>query len=592
MNELSLDLATLRARYRAGLSPVAVIDQVFDRIAALDDPGIFLALHDRAQLRAQAEALGAFDPELPLWGVPCAVKDNIDAAGLDTTAGCPAFAYRPAADAPAVAALRRAGALVLGKTNLDQFATGLVGVRTPVAAPRNAFDPAIVPGGSSSGSAVAVAAGLVSFALGTDTAGSGRVPAGLNNLVGLKPSLGTVPGSGVVPACRTLDTISVFALTVEDAWAVYGIMAGADPADAYSRPLPVAPLAPAPAAPRLGIPRDVDLVFFGDDAAEGAWRRAIELARGLGASFTEIDMRPFLDIARLLYEGPWVAERHAAIRAFLATNRDDVLPVTRGIIEGAEKFSATDLFDGIYRLAELRRQALPALAGLDALMVPTLPRVPTVAELAADPLGPNARLGTWTNFVNLLDLAALAVPGPFRIDGLPAGVTLIGPRGSDGQLASLGRAFHAAAGVPMGATGHALPAPTAEEELIEIVVVGAHLSGMPLNGELTGCGARFRRAVATEPCYRLYALAGGPPRRPGLLRVSEGAGHAIATEVWALPAAAFGLFVAGLPAPLSIGTIRLDDGTRPKGFLVEAEAVAGAEDISRFGGWRAFIAAA
>ncbi len=594
MSDLSLDFASLRAAYAAGLDPIALVDLVYDRIEALADPGIFITLVPRAQARAAAGDLKKSPIRGPLWGIPFAIKDNIDVAGIDTTAACPAFAYRPAAHAPAVAKLIEAGAIIVGKTNLDQFATGLVGVRTPHPVPRNPFDARLPPGGSSSGSAVAVAQGLVSFALGTDTAGSGRIPAGLNNIVGLKPSLGAVSGRGVVPACRTLDTISVFALTVDDAWSVYGTIAAFDAVDPYARPISLGK--PGPVAPslKLGAPRPDDLLFFGDAAAARAWDAARALAASLNATFVEIDMRPFFAVARLLYEGPWVAERHAATRAFLSAHRDDMLPVTRGIIEGALKFSATDAFEAIYELARLRRETSAVFDGIDALLVPTLPLVPTLADLAADPLTPNARLGTFTNFVNLLDLAALAVPSPFRSDGLPAGVTLMAPRGSDARLASIGRALHAASGVTMGATG----APQREQELapdsddrIEVVVVGAHLSGMPLNHQLTSLGATFRRAPATAPCYRLYALPGGPPYRPGLLRVRDGEGLAIATEVWALEAAAFGRFVAGLPAPLGIGEIRLGDGTRSKGFLVEAAAIEGAEDISRHGGWRAYVAA-
>ena len=595
MTDMSLGLAALRKAYAAGQDPVSVIDEVYARIAAAEDPGIFITLVPKEQARAAASALGAFDASKPLWGVPFAVKDNIDVAGLPTTAACPAFSYQPAQSAFAVQALLDAGAICVGKTNLDQFATGLVGLRTPYPVPRNSFDAKIPPGGSSSGSGVAVARELVSFALGTDTAGSGRVPAALNNIVGLKPSVGAVSISGLVPACKTIDCISVFAQSVDDAWTAYRIMAAKDASDAFQRFLPL-DAAPGEAAPKLrvGVPRREDLVFFDDRAAESAWERQCELLKAQGAVLSEVDMRPFLAAAQLLYEGPWVAERHAAMRAFMATNLADVLPVTRGIVEGALKFSATDAFDARYRMTALAHETAPVWGRIDMLALPTIPCTPTVSDLQADPITPNSRLGRWTNFVNLLDLCALAVPGPFRKDGLPAGVTLVGPRGTDARLAAFGRKLHEAAEVPVGATAKVLPkgmpAGGATADEIEIVVVGAHLSGMALNHELASLNARFLRAVETEPSYRLHALAGGPPRRPGLLRVPDGTGVAITTEVWAMTPAGFGRFVAGIPAPLGIGTLKLADGTRPKGFLVEPEGLVGSEDISRHGGWRAYIA--
>ena len=590
-----LDLASLRAAYAAGLDPADTVREVYRRIAAAGDPGIFITLVPEEKAVEAARALPPFTEGLPLWGVPFAVKDNIDVSGLATTAACAEFAYTPEDSATAVARLLAAGAILIGKTNLDQFATGLVGVRSPYPPPRNAFDPAVVPGGSSSGSAVAVARGLVSFALGTDTAGSGRVPAALNNIVGLKPSLGLVPTRGVVPACKTLDCISVFAQTVDDAAAACAAMAGVDPLDPFSRPGPPPVASAPPPRPVLGVPRDEDLLFDGDAASALAWEASLEVARGMGATLVPVDMTAFFETARLLYEGAYVAERYAAIRDFIETQPGSLVPVTRRIIEGAKRFSAADAFDARYRLAELVRLTAPVWTGIDALLVPSIPRPMTVAELEADPVTPNAKLGTYTNFVNLLDLCALAVPGPFRIDGFPAGATLVAPRGLDAALASLGRALHAAAGVPLGRTDRPHPpvAPAtdrAREGEIELCVVGAHLSGMPLNHELRTLGGRFLRAVATEPSYALYALPGGPPRKPGLLRMGAGEGASIATEVWALSPEGFGRFVAAIPAPLGIGTLLLADGSRPKGFLVEPEAVRGAQDVSSFGGWRAFIA--
>ncbi len=592
-----LTLAEYREAYSDGcLTPTAAVAEVYARIAAHDDPAIFIALRPQAEVLADAQALERRGPEgLALYGVPVAVKDNIDVAGLPTTAACPDFAYRPDRDATVVARLRAAGALVIGKTNLDQFATGLVGVRSPYGVPRNTFRPDIVPGGSSSGSGVAVAAGLVPVALGTDTAGSGRVPAGLNNIVGLKPTLGAVPATGVVPACRSLDCVSVFALTVADAWSVYEVIAGFDPADSLSRRVAIGRPGPVPPSLRVGVPDTAGRRFGGDPQSEAAFEAGVTVATRLGATIRPVDMAPLFAVAGLLYDGPWVAERYAAIRSFIEAAPDALQPVTRAITESARRFSAADAFAGQYRLAELRRAAEPIFREVDVLMVPTYPRPRTLAELDADPIGPNAELGTYTNFVNLLDLCALAVPGAFRADGLPAGVTLIAPAGQDARLAAFGAALHDAAGVALGATGRAMaaretPSAQAEAHEIELAVVGAHLSGLALNHELTSRGARFLRAARTAPDYRLVALPGGPPHRPGLLRVAAGGGHAIDTEVWALTAEAFGTFTAGVPSPLAIGTLRLADGTAPKGFLVESEATRGAEDISTYGGWRAYLA--
>ncbi len=524
------------------------------------------------------------------------MKDNIDVAGLPTTAACPAFSYAPERDAEAVARLKRAGAIIIGKTNLDQFATGLVGMRSPYGMPRNSLRGDLVSGGSSSGSAVAVARGIVPLALGTDTAGSGRVPAALNNIVGLKPSLGLVSTSGVVPACRSLDCVSIFALTVEDAFAALDAIAGHDTRDPYSRRFPRGLLAEIPAGVRIGVPRSQDKLFFGDESAERGFALAEKIARDLGAKLTEIDLTPFFEAARLLYEGAWVAERTAAVGDFIAKHPDKVHPVTRGIISQGEGKSAIDAFRGFHRLQELRAQAYAAFAGLDALMVPTMPRPVTVSEIEADPIGPNSQLGTYTNFANLLDLAGIAVPIALSGDGTPFGVTLLGHAGRDAALASIGMAMHARTGLTLGALGApqpALPAlaPGLRAGEVALAVVGAHMSGMQLNGELVAHGARLLEATSTSPDYRLFALDGAPAR-PGLLRVAAGAGTSIALETWALSTEAFGAFVASVPSPLSIGTVTLRDGSAVKGFLVEAQGVVGARDISEFGGWRAYLAQA
>jgi allophanate hydrolase len=593
---VSETIAEIVAVHRGGASPEETIARTYTRIAQHNDPAIFITLRDEKDALAEARTLAAKgDTSLPLYGVPFAVKDNIDVGGLRTTAACPDFAYTAKADATCVARLRAAGAIPVGKTNLDQFATGLVGVRSPYGIPRNTFDPKLIPGGSSSGSGVAVAAGLVPFALGTDTAGSGRVPAGLNNIVGLKPSLGMVSTAGLVPACRTLDCVSVFALTVDDAWAALAAMAGPDIADPYTRNRPPGMLGPVPGL-RVGVPIKGERVFFGDQVSAAQFEAAIARVATLGATIVEIDIEPFYETARLLYEGPWVAERYLAAQKLIASSPDSMHPVTREIILGGARPSAAQAFAAFYKLEDLRRVRDHTFRQIDVLLVPTMPTVYTVEQVLVDPIQLNSRLGTYTNFVNLLDLCALALPANLRDDGIPFGVTLLGPGGSDALLSSLGRVFHADTNLPLGATGVAQPpliplhaAPQAGE--IALAVVGAHLSGMPLNGELKSFGARFLESAQTAPDYRLFAL-GGTPARPGLLRVAAGAGTSIALEIWALPADGFGRFVATVPPPLSIGTLTLADGRAVKGFLVEAEGVAGARDVSGFGGWRAFGAQA
>ncbi|MFZ5736526.1 MAG: allophanate hydrolase [Pseudomonadota bacterium] len=589
-------ISEIVAAHRAGTTtPAQTIARCYQRIRAYADPALFITLRDEADAIAEAAALAARDPSLPLYGVPVAVKDNIDVAGLPTTAACPAFAYQPARDATAVAKLRAAGAIVIGKTNLDQFATGLVGVRSPYGVPRNAIRGDLVPGGSSSGSAVAVGAGLVPLSLGTDTAGSGRVPAMLNNIVGLKPSLGMISTTGVVPACRTLDCVSVFALTTDDAITALRVMTAPDAEDPFSRERPVAAVTAMPPRVRLGVPRKDQLQFFGDDLAARGYEEALERWRRLGAELVEIDVEPLYETARLLYEGPWVAERYLTIRELLDIQPDAVHPVTRQITLAGAKLSAADTFAALYRLQALRKIAERSFAGIDALVLPTAPTVYTVEQVLADPITLNSRLGTYTNFVNLLDLCGLALPASIRSDAIPFGITLLAPAGRDAELASLGRVFHADTALPMGASGRSQP-PLASitdggsTDEVAIAVVGAHLSGMPLNRELTALGGRLLSATATAPDYKLYALKGTVPPKPGLLRVAAGAGAAIALEVWALSPAAFGSFVAAIPSPLSIGTLTLADGSTVKGFLAEPEALAGARDISHFGGWRAYMA--
>ncbi len=582
-------IAELLAVHRA--EPRAIVETVrrsYARIAAAADPALFIALRREAEVVAEAEALArSGDRKAALFGIPVAIKDNIDVAGMPTTAGCPAFAYSPAHDSPAVARLRRAGAIVIGKTNLDQFATGLVGIRSPYGTPRNAIHPDLVPGGSSSGSAVAVARGIVPLALGTDTAGSGRVPAGLNNIVGLKPTLGLISTEGVVPACRSLDCVSIFTLSAGDALCALDVLR--EPGGRTESGGNVA----SSGALRLGVPRASDRRHFGDAHAEAAFDAAIARAVTLGWQIIEVDLTACFEAAALLYDGPWVAERTTAVGEFIRANPDACHPVTRNIIDAGWTYSAVDLFRGIERLAALKARAFAAFAPIDVVMLPTAPAAYTVAEVAADPVALNARLGTYTNFVNFFDMAGIAVPSAIDERGWPTGVTFLGQAGQDAALAEIGGRYHVATKLALGTlAGTRVPAMTAKSTQdkplrVEIAVVGAHLSGMPLNHELVSLSGQLVGAVKTAPDYRMFALPGTAPRKPGLLRVADGQGTAMAIEIWSLDEAAFGRFVAAVPAPLSIGSVRIADGRQIKGFLVEAESTRSARDVSQFGGWRA-----
>ncbi|MFP5076482.1 allophanate hydrolase [Rhizobium sp. YIM 134829] len=591
-----LDLSSLKATYAKGATPLDLVEAVLARIAASKDPAIFITVTPAETLRAEARALLARAPEansLPLWGVPFAVKDNIDVAGLPTTAACPAFAYDPAADATVVARLRAAGALVIGKTNLDQFATGLNGTRSPYGAPRSVFDAAYVSGGSSSGSAVAVAAGLASFALGTDTAGSGRVPAAFNNIVGIKPTPGLVPNVGVVPACRSVDVVTVFAATVGDGTAVRRVMDGYDAGDPFSRRAEPATLPSA--GLRIGVLDGPEREFFGNAAYEALYDTAIERAKALGATIVPFDYVPFRQAAELLYNGPWVAERMAAVKDFIATHAEDFDPTVRQIIEGASAYDAVDAFEGRYRLEALRQKTLVEWAKVDMLMLPTSPTTYTVEEMLAEPILRNAHFGRYTNFANLFGYAAIAVPAGFDKGGhLPAGVTLFGPAFSDDALAPFADALHRALASGMGIDRTAvLPEASkvaaAEDGLVPILVVGAHLTGMPLNHELTAPGGRLVRRCRTAGDYRLYVLPATVPPKPGLVRDPGYRGEGLEVELWRIPPAAFGRFVQNIPAPLGIGKVELEDGSRVSGFLCEAHALEGAEEITVLGGWRAYV---
>ena len=599
MDPIRLDLTALRAAYDGSETPVSVLDRVYTRIEGAKLNPVWISLVPREIVMARAaEVMRGDRAAMPLYGVPFAVKDNMDVAGLVTTAACPAFAYTAKDTATVVKRLEEAGAILVGKTNMDQFATGLVGVRSPYGACSSVFDDRYVSGGSSSGSAVAVASGLVSFSLGTDTAGSGRVPAAFNNLLGLKPTRGSLSAKGIVPACRSLDCVSVFALTAADARQVFEAARGFDASDPYSRPS-AGEDAPAPwlGGPfRFGVPQPDQWEFFGDDEARRLYEASIQALESLGGVAVPFDFRPFQEAAALLYSGPWVAERQAALGDFLAAHADDVHPVVRGIIAGGAKFNAADGFLAQYRLEELRRQTDRVWQDVDLLLLPTTATTYTLAEVEAEPIRLNTNLGHYTNFVNLLDLAAVALPAGFRPNGLPFGVSLIGPAHTDLALLSVADRLNRHSGGTLGglttplALTTSLTLPAAPPGCTLLAVVGAHLSGQPLNRQLTERGARLVATTKTASGYRLYALADTTPAKPGLVRAPGFDGPGIELEVWAIPTSSFGSFAAAIPAPLGIGSVELADGSTVKGFVCEPYAVESAAEITQGGGWRAYLA--
>jgi allophanate hydrolase len=606
LDHLGLAFESLRESYRAGTSPHDVVDEVLARIDRDRErvKHVWLHVAPASELHASVDrAIARRDAgqSVPLFGLPFAVKDNIDVAGVPTTVACPDLAYVPAASAHVVQRLVDAGAIFVGKVNLDQLATGLVGARSPYGTPTNPFDARMIPGGSSSGSGVAVAVGHVSFALGTDTAGSGRIPAGFNNVVGLKPTRGALSIRGVVPACRTFDCVSIFALTVEDACDVAGVAKQWDALDPLSRvdaqSIPFAVANEVRAPWRIGVPASDQLEFFDDTRARAMFGQATERLRTMGVTLVEIDLRPFRSAGAMLYGSACVAERLVAGGDLLDRSPESFVPVVRDILLDAKRFTARDVFEAAYELGMLRQTVEATWRTIDALVVPTSPTIYRVDEVLANPRGLNSNLGVYTTFGNLLDLAAVAVPSGFRSDGLPSGIQVIGPRGSDATLAAVASAYHAEVGGTLGATGHPLvPAAattvrndqTPRASRHAVVVVGAHLSGQPLNHQLVGLGGSLVRAGKTSPAYRLYALRGTVPPKPGLVRVREN-GCAIAIEVWSLDTTAFGAFVGAIPRPLCIGSIELDDGTFAQGFLCEPDAIADATDISHHGGWLAYL---
>ena len=572
-----------------------------------------LDLHEEAAASGPAAVKGARDFAAQAWisrcnvtlqtslagelaGLAFAVKDNMDVEGMPTTAGCPAFAFIPSQHAVVVQKLLAAGATLVGKTNLDQFACGLNGTRSPYGVVPNAFNPAYVSGGSSSGSAYLVATGQVDFALGTDTAGSGRVPAGLNNIVGMKPSKGLISTRGVLPAAQSVDCVSVLARTVGTAAKVLQVLAGYDAQDAYSRQLELN-AQPWGASFRFGVPSKLN--FYGDTLAEAAFENSIAQLKALGGIAIEIDYTPLAAAADLLYNSALVAERYAAIKPFFDANASSVIEPVRSIIAKGRDYSAADLFAAQTQLRVYSQQAAAMWAGIDVLLVPTAPTHYTIAQMQANPVALNRNLGEYTNFVNLLDYAAISVPSSIRVDGLPFGVTLIGPCGSDWQLAELGQRFHHSTGLKQGTSDINLPlaqairaqkAPKNEAALktLAIAVVGAHLSSMPLNSQLTERGATLAQVTTTSNNYRLYALPNTTPPKPGLKRVTAD-GAAVPVEVWNVPLTQVGSFLALIPAPLGLGKLELADGSWVTGFVCEGFALDAALDVTAHGGWRAYM---
>jgi allophanate hydrolase len=599
----SLQLGSLAAAYRSGaLDPRNLAAAVHERATARLFDNAWIQLRDLADLRSDAAELVARWPDPasrpPLFGIPCAVKDNIDVANLPTTAACPDFAYLPNQSAFLVQRLVDAGALVVGKTNLDQFASGLTGTRSPYGVCASAFDRSRVSGGSSSGSGVAVATGVVSFAIGTDTAGSGRVPAAFNNIVGLKPSRGRVSSAGIVPACRSLDCPSVLALSVADAWTVLDVIAGFDPDDPWSRPFPVSqPIARQGARMRIGVPR-IDQLEPIDPAVASAFTAVADMLASAGHLLVSIDIEPVLSAGALMYQGPWVAERLTGLEPFLASRPGSVLPAVGDVLAGARKWTAVDAFRGAHRLAELAALLQPMWSDLDAFVLPTTSWMPTISDALADPQGVNASLGRYTNFCNLLDFAALAVPGAISPEGLPLGVTFYGPSGTDAVLAGIGAAFHTATGLPAGATGWPV-LPFDSEALrsetdpgideVLLAVVGAHRIGQPLHPQLAAAGGLYRETSWTADSYRLYSLPAAGPARPGLIKTPTG-GAAVEVELHTISVGGLGQLLVQIPAPLALGRVELADGRQVTGFVCEGYAAATGSDITEFGSWPRYLA--
>jgi len=571
----------LRGYKQEGASVRRVILELLGRCASYDTHNIWITKADEAFLEPYFLHLESVNPaSLPLYGVPFAVKDNIDVAGLPTTAGCAEYSYLPTEHAAVVEQLIAAGAVPIGKTNMDQFATGLVGTRSPYGEGINLFNPEYISGGSSSGSALAVTAGIVPFSLGTDTAGSGRVPAAFGNIVGLKPTKGALSTRGVVPACRSLDCVSIFALTCEDAGAIYDLCSAFDSGDSFSREKK--DVSSFGGAFVFGVPHPEQLEFFGNSGYEDLFWESVASLESLGGIRKEIDFSVFVEAARLLYEGPWIAERYAGIKEFAHDHSDAMVDVTRKIILSGTSLSAVEAFEGFYRLADLKRRSEEILETIDLLITPSAGTIYRREEVRENPLVLNSNLGYYTNFMNLLDLSACAVPSGFTQEGLPFGVTIAAPAWNEASLLRVGSKLHNAIGCGSGSVEK-------KDSALLLAVCGAHMSGLPLNSELTECGAVLREKSATAPLYRFFALEHFSPPRPGLVRVDEEGGK-VDVELWELPSEQFGSFFKGVPAPLALGNLALEDGRVVKGFLCEGYAVTGAKEITALKSWRTYLA--
>ena len=597
MNSVMTIVQLLDAYQSNELAPEAYLRQRLE-LARADRTHSWIELISDEQLTTYLHLLQGQSPQtLPLFGIPFAIKDNIDLAELPTTAGCPDYRFQPQQSAFVVQQLMAAGAIPLGKTNLDQFATGLVGTRSPWGAVKNSFNPEYIAGGSSSGSAVTVATGQVCFSLGTDTAGSGRVPAAFNNILGLKASKGRLSCSGVVPACKSLDCVTLFAHTSDDLSLLLAIAGQYDANDCYARKAPCDlnhAYQPEQAlqGKKIGVPLPEQLNFFGNAETEQLFSQALTRLQELGAELVVLDFKPFLEAALLLYQGPWVAERYAAIEAFFQQDPSRCLPVIETIMGGANEKTAVDTFKAMYQLQAFKVQSDAALAQVDAMVTPTAGTIYTIAQVENDPIQLNSNLGYYTNFMNLLDYAAIAVPAGFQTTGLPFGLTFFGPAWSDALLLSLGGCWQQALGFTLGASETPLPPATRQESgealWVDLAVCGAHLTGLPLNPQLTNRGARKKKNAKTSANYRFYALAGGPPHRPGLIR-NAAQGCAIEVEIWQIPADQLGRFLLAIPPPLGLGKVELEDGSWVTSFICEGYAIEHATDISHFGSWRRYL---
>ncbi|MDG6777307.1 allophanate hydrolase [Thiomicrorhabdus sp. zzn3] len=590
-NRYHLGIQTLHAQYQSGeLTPQMLFEFLHHQAEALPEYNIWIRLLTMQEIQGYLDRLGEFDPDAkPLWGIPFAIKDNIDLAGIETTAACPSFAYHAQEDAEVVRLLIEAGAIPLGKTNMDQFATGLVGTRSPYGVCHNSFHFDYISGGSSSGSAVAVAMGLCSFSLGTDTAGSGRVPAAFNNLIGLKPSKGLLSTRGVVPAVRSQDVVSVFALDSGDANTVFEVAAKQDLADAYSRSEGALSVPAWGDKPVIGIPDQPSRYFAGDELAQVNFETAVNRIKSLGYEVKELDFTPWLETAKLLYGGAWVAERYAAIKAFIQSDPQDMDPTVGGIIQSASELGAVQAFEGMYQLQEAIRATQSVWQQVDCIVTPTVPSIFTIEELQAEPVALNSELGTYTNFMNLLDYSAVAMPSGFREDNLPAGITVFAPAGSDRKLLDLSRQWHPQFVKYAAANGSVLKAndPIESRQAIPLAVVGAHLTGFPLNGQLIERGAKLLKVTKTAPKYQFFELSSRPILKPGLVKVgADHGGASIELEVWSMPKEHLGSFLALIPSPLGLGKVELEDGSEVIGFICEPSGIEGAREITEHGGWR------